>query len=290
MKKLFFLVFIVIFLIGAIPVEAQQKIKKDHWELELSYGQFWIVKDNLPSNMIFEQTKNADFQLAMRLRIWRGWYVGLVGGLKKETQNEYFTDVVYTNYWWAENRFGNFLAKNYIERWVSNFKPAIYIGAETKLNLFTIKFSKAVGLSPYGKIGIQKWFSVEDGFIYTKDFTLYDLDKSETIPYMIYNVTAVPLGGGRCHAEQTIWWANPDGSKGAVFRKDVWDGFMSQTRPGLIVFYAGGLSLKIERLTINGEVNFQKRRDTVYEAGTGNFYGHRGFRYLMWHVGLGYRF
>ncbi len=33
-KKLFFLVFIVIFLIGAIPVEAQQQKKKDRWELE----------------------------------------------------------------------------------------------------------------------------------------------------------------------------------------------------------------------------------------------------------------
>lgn len=158
-----------------------------------------MVKHDLPSNLIFEKQKNPDFQLAMRLRIWRGWYVGILAVMKKEVQNEYFTDTVYSNYWWVEDRFGNFLAKDYIERSISVFKMAPYIGAETKLNFFTIKFSKSVGLTPYGKVGIKKWFSLEDGYTYTKDFILYDLDRSSTIPYMIYNATWVPLGNGRFH-------------------------------------------------------------------------------------------
>lgn len=290
MKRWFFFIFILIFLVGiVIPVEAQQK-KKDRWELELSYGEFWVVKHKLPSNLIFEKEKNPDVQLAIRLRIWRGWYIGLIGGIKKETQNEYFTDTVYSNYWWAEDRFGNFLATNYIERTISIFKIAPYIGAETKLNLFTIKFSKSVGLTPYGKAGIKKWFSLEDGFTFTKDFVLYDLDQSSTVPYMIYNVTCVPLGGGRFHGEQTIWWANPDGSKGAVFRKDVWDGYISHTKPGVILFYGGGMSFKVGKMVLGGEVVFEKRDDTVYEAGTGKFYGKRSFQHAMWRVGVGYRF
>lgn len=123
--------------------------------------------------------------------------MSFLAGMKKETQNEYFTDTVYSNYWWAEDRFGNFLATNYIERSISIFKMAPYIGAETKLNLFTIQFSKSLGLTPCGKARIKKWFSLEDGFTFTKDFIQWDLDRSSAIPYMIFNATFILLGGGR---------------------------------------------------------------------------------------------
>ncbi|MCX8015929.1 MAG: hypothetical protein N2692_01330 [Patescibacteria group bacterium] len=290
-KKILFFIFVLIFLVMVVvPTEAQQQKKRDRWELELSYGQFWVVKHDLPSNLIFVREKNPDFQLALRLRIWRGWYVGILAGMKKETQNEYFTDEIYTNYWWLEDRFGNFLAKNYIERDISVFKTAPYIGAETKLNLLTIKFSKSIGLTPYGRAGIKRWFAQTEGFFHTKDYILYDLDKSTSTPYMIYNYTATPVGVGRYHGKVTIWLANPDGTKGPVVYEDEWQNYMSNMRAGGIFFYGGGMSLRIGKVGLNAEWIFERRKDNIFDGENKKFIGSRKFQHAMWRVGLGYRF
>jgi len=285
LKKGWIWIFLLLFVVF-LPVQTQaqkKKVKKDRWELEASFGQFWIRKHKMPDS--FEKTYNPDFQAAFRLRIWRGFYIGVVAGMKEEFQNEYWITDLYTNYFELENRFGDFVAKDYTERYLSTFKMAPYIGAESKINLFTLKlFKKKVGITPFGKIGVKKWFSQDDGFFSTTDYLLYD----SGVPYLIYHAEWRYTGNYTYHATQTWWHVNPDGSKGEVYYSEDLSGGMNIEKPGIIVNYGGGISFRIKDISLSLEVQEEKRRDNLIFQN--QVYGHRTFWHLMWRVGLAYRF
>jgi len=287
MKKTLIFLTVLFFTLGLVvfPVQAQaqeKKVKKDRWEIEASYGQFWIVKHGMPDS--FEKVYNPDFELAFRLRVWRGFYIGIVGGMKKEFQNEYWITDLYTNYFPLEDRYGDFLAKNYTERDLITLKMAPYIGAEAKLNLFTLKFSRTFGITPFGKIGLKKWFSKADGFHRTIDYLLYD----SGVPYLIYHAEGGYTGNYTYHATQTWWHVNPDGTKGAVYYSENFSGGMNIAKAGLIFGYGGGLSIRCGAISLNAEIQQEKRTDVcIFQD---QVIGHRTFRHLMWRAGLAYRF
>lgn len=287
MKKTLIFLFALLFLLGVVflPAQAQaqeKKVKKDRWEIEGSFGQFWIQKHKLPDS--FEKTYNPDFQLAFRLRVWRGFYVGIVGGMKKEFQNEYWLTDVYTNHFQLEDRWGDFLLKDYAERDLITLKMAPYIGAEAKLNLFTLKLFKKVGITPFGKIGVKKWFSQSNGFKRTLDYMLYD----SGTPYLIYHGEIDYVGNYTYHGSQTWWYINPDGSKGAVYYSEVISDEMDIVKAGTIFGYGGGLSLRIGSISLNLEIQQEKRKDKIILDN--QVLGQRSFWHLMWRTGIAYRF
>lgn len=309
MKRVLFAMVIFIFLAALIvPLEAeaqkgrqvqkvqkvqQVKKKKDRWEIELSYGQFNIVKQTWAKNLIFEKTYNPDIALSFRLRLWRGWYVGLTGGIKKELQNCYFTDEVYANYFWLENRFGNFLAKDYIERYITDFDYNFYIGLESKLNLFTLKLSRNVFITPYLKTGLKKWYAEAGGFVWTKDYTLYDLDRSGTIPYLFYHAEVHPIVvEWKMIGRETFWYVNPDGSKGNVAYDREWQAYITKIKKEPAFFYGGGVTLIVRKLVLSGDVQIEKMEEWEYYspqlAMKSSLVGN--FNYLFWRIGIGYRF
>ena len=287
MKKTLIFLTVLFFTLGLVvfPVQAQaqeKKVKKDRWEIEASYGQFWIVKHGMPDS--FEKVYNPDFELAFRLRVWRGFYIGLVGGMKKEFQNEYWITQLYTNYFPLEDRYGDFLCKDYTRRDLITLKMAPYIGAEAKLNLFTLKFSRNFGITPFGKIGLKKWFSKAEGFFSTDDYVLYD----SGVPYLIYHAEYRYVGNYKYQATQTWWHINPDGTKGAVYYSENFSGGMSIIKAGTITYYGVGLSLKIKNFSLNGEINQEKRTDQDIFPGEPTYKCY--FRHLMWRAGISYRF
>ena len=287
MKKTLIFLTVLFFTLGLVvfSVQAQaqeKKVKKDRWEIEASYGQFWIVKHGMPDS--FEKVYNPDFELAFRLRVWRGFYIGIVGGMKKEFQNEYWITDLYTNYFPLEDRYSDFLAKNYTQRDLITLKMAPYIGAEAKLNLFTIKLTKNFGFTPFGKVGVKKWFSKSDGFFSTTDYLLYDCG----VPYLIYHAEWRYTGNYTYHATQTWWHVNPDGSKGALYYSENLSGGMSIIKAGTITYYGVGLSLKIKNFSLNGEINQEKRTDQDILPGEPTYKCY--FRHLMWRAGISYRF
>jgi hypothetical protein len=286
MKKIAIFLTVLFFILGlVIPLQAQaqeKKVKKDRWEIEASYGRFWVVKHSLPTTVI--KTYNPDFELAFRLRVWRGFYIGLIGGMKKEFQNEYWTTDLYTNYFPLEDRYSDFLAKDYTERYLTTLKMKPYLGIESKLNLFTLKFSRNFGITPFGKIGVKKWFSKSDGFFSTTDYLLYDCG----VPYLIYHAEWRYTGNYTYHATQTWWHVNPDGSKGALYYTEDFSGGMSLMKAGTIFYYGGGISFKIKNVSLNAE--FQQEKRTDEEILRDQVLGPRIFRHLMWRAGISYRF
>ena len=287
MKKILIFLTVLFFTLGLVvfPVQAQaqeKKVKKDRWEIEVSYGRFWIVKHSLPTTVV--KTYNPDFELAFRLRVWRGFYIGLVGGMKKEFQNEYWITQLYTNYFPLEDRYGDFWCKDYTRRDLTTLKMAPYIGAEAKLNLFTIKLTKNFGFTPFGKVGVKKWFSKSDGFHRTIDYVLYD----SGVPYLIYHAEGGYTGNYTYHATETWWHINPDGTKGAVYYSENFSGGMSIAKAGLIFGYGGGLSIRFGNISLNAEIQQEKRKDEVVLDD--KVINYRPFRHLMWRAGIAYRF
>ena len=286
MKKIAFLT-VLLFILGLVvfplQVQAQEKkVKKDRWEIEASYGRFWVVKHSLPTTVV--KTYNPDFELAFRLRVWRGFYIGIVGGMKKEFQNEYWTTDLYTNYFPLEDRYSDFLAKDYTKRYLTTLKMKPYLGIESKLNLFTLKFFRTFGITPFGKIGVKKWFSKSDGFFSTTDYLLYDCG----VPYLIYHAEWRYTGNYTYHATQTWWHVNPDGSKGSVYYSENFSGGMDIIKAGLIFGYGGGLSIRFGSISLNTEIKQEKRTDEgVFNT---EIVSHRRFRHLMWRGGISYRF
>ena len=287
MKKTLTFLTLLLFILGLVvfplQVQAQEKkVKKDRWEIEASYGRFWVVKHSLPTTVV--KTYNPDFELAFRLRVWRGFYVGLVGGMKKEFQNEYWSTQLYTNYFPLEDRYSDFWCKDYTERYLTTLKMKPYLGIESKLNLFTLKFSRNFGITPFGKIGVKKWFSKSDGFFSTTDYLLYDCG----VPYLIYHAEWRYVGNYKYQATQTWWHINPDGSKGSVYYSENFSGGMDIIKAGLIFGYGGGLSIRFGNISLNAEIQQEKRTDEgVFNT---EIVSHRRFRHLMWRAGLSYRF
>jgi len=287
MKKIAFLT-VLLFIVGLVvfPLQAQaqeKKAKKDRWEIEASYGRFWIVKHDLPGGIV--KTYNPDFELAFRLRVWKGFYVGIVGGEKKELQNNYWITQLYTNYFPLEDRYGDFLCKDYTRRDLTTLKMAPYIGAEAKLNLFTIKIAKKFGFTPFGKVGVKKWLSKSDGFFSTDDYVLYD----SGVPYLIYHAEYRYVGNYKYQATQTWWHINPDGSKGSVYYSENFSGGMDLVKAGLIFGYGGGLSIRFGNISLNAEIKQEKRKDEcIFHDQVEE--GNRTFWHLMWRAGLSYRF
>jgi len=285
MKKTLIFLTVLFFTLGLVvfPLQAQEKkVKKDRWEIEASYGQFWIVKHVFPTTVV--KTYNPDFELAFRLRVWRGFYIGIVGGEKKELQNEYSITQLYTNYFPLEDRYGDFLCKDYTRRDLTTLKMAPYIGAEAKLNLFTLKFSRTFGITPFGKIGVKKWFSKAEGFFSTDDYVLYD----SGVPYLIYHAEYRYVGNYKYQATQTWWHINPDGSKGSVYYSENFSGGMPIMKAGTIFYYGGGISFKIKNVSLNAEFQQEKRTDQIILRD--QVAGSRTYWYLMWRAGLSYRF
>jgi hypothetical protein len=287
MRKILIFLAVLLFILGLVvfPVQAQaqeKKVKKDRWEIEASYGRFWIVKHSLPTTVV--KTYNPDFELAFRLRVWRGFYIGIVAGEKKELQNEYSITQLYTNYFPLEDRYSDFLCKDYTRRDLTTLKMAPYIGAEAKLNLFTLKFSRIFGITPFGKIGVKKWFSQSYGFHRTIDYVLYD----SGVPYLIYHAEGGYTGNYTYHATETWWHINPDGTKGAVYYSENFSGGMSIAKAGLIFGYGGGLSIRFGSISLNAEIQQEKRKDEVVLDD--KVINYRPFRHLMWRAGISYRF
>ncbi|MGB9847914.1 MAG: hypothetical protein ACPLKV_01765 [Minisyncoccia bacterium] len=276
------LVFLGIILLVAVlfvSTQAQEKAKKDRWELEVDYGQFWVHKWNMPNDIV-EKTYNPDIRLAFRLRIFKGFYVGVIGGVKKETQKEFWQETIWSNYFWLEDRFGDFLFKDVTRNDLTVLKTAPYIGAEVKLNLFTLKFSKKMGITPFGMVSVKKWAGKTDGgFIRIIDYTVLE----NGIPYLIFH-GEFKFGQGT----RTFWRVNPDGTKGSVYYSDKRSIEMTDLKAGTIFTFGGGLQFRAGNFSLPVSFQIEKRKDVIYfddeELGT------RTFSHFLVQMGVAYRF
>ncbi len=236
-------VFLIMFFLFYFLGYPGQNIKKGRGEVEISFGQFWIKKppDNW-KDAVFERNLNSDGSLSVNFRLFGGCYFGFLFGFRNMTVDQWTEYDLVMNYFWLEDRYGDFLVKDYLIRWVTKFQVAPYLGLQTKVNLFSIKLGNQ-SLTPYLNAGVKYWLTTASGFFIYEDGTIYE----NGVPYLIYHFENSPVGRGWYVGKVIFWYANPDGTKGEVYRTYDRSGEITYFKVDPLFFGGGGLRIGFGR-------------------------------------------